>query len=169
MSSSDPRPRRLVLLGLLALGACNLRPIYGAAETRKVLPDLAAIEVDELPGRRGQFFRNYLIDEFNPQGVSVAPAYKLGVVVTRQSNSLSIQLDNTATRVNLIMGASFTLTRMSDGAVLYDSAVRRVVSYNIRSDPFATLIAQQDAERRASREVARQIRTVLSLYFSDRA
>ena len=51
--------------------------------------------------------------------------------------------------------------------MLYDSATRRVVSYNVRTDPFATLIAEQDAERRASREVARQIRTILSLYFAE--
>ena len=169
MSSSDLVPRRFALMALLALGACNLRPIYAAPETSKVVPDLAAIEINELGGRRGQYLRNYLLDEFNPQGIVVPPAYKLGVVVTRQSNSLAIQLDNTATRVNMIMGASFTLTRLTDGNVLYNSAIRRVVSYNIRSDPFATLIAEQDAERRASREVARQIRTVLSLYFSERA
>ncbi len=41
------------------------------------------------------------------------------------------------------------------------------MSYNIRSDPFATLITEQDAERRAAREVARQIRTILSLYFAN--
>lgn len=169
MSSSDRGSRRLALTALLALGACNLRPIYGSPETSAVVPDLAAIEINELPGRRGQYLRNYLLDEFNPQGVVVPAAYRLGIVVTRQSNALAIQLDNTATRVNLILGASFTLTRMGDNSVVYNSAIRRVVSYNIVSDPFATLIAEQDADRRAAREVARRIRTILSLYFADRA
>ena len=44
-----------------------------------------------------------------------------------------------------------------------------MVSYNVRGDPFATLIAEQDAERRAGREVARQIRTMVQLYFKDQA
>jgi len=169
MSSSDLGSRRLVLTGLLGLGACNLRPIYSAPETRKVIPDLAAIEVAQQSGRRGQYLRNYLLEEFNPQGIVVPAAYRLGIVLTRQSNTLAIQLDNTATRVNMIMAASFTLTRIGDGGVLYDSAIRRVVSYNIRSDPFATLISEEDAERRATREVARQIRTILSLYFAEQA
>ena len=43
------------------------------------------------------------------------------------------------------------------------------MSYNVRGDPFATLIAEQDAERRAAREVARQIRTMLQLYFAEQA
>ena len=71
--------------------------------------------------------------------------------------------------MNLALGAAFTLRRLADGAVLFDSAVRRVVSYNVRSEPFTTLITEQDAEQRAAREVARQIRTQLSLYFAKQA
>ena len=153
----------------LALPACNFRPIYRGQEGQVVIPDLAAIQVDPLYGRRGQFMRGYLLEEFNPEGVQVPAAYRLTLLLRQESNSLAIQLDNTPTRVNLTLGAVFTLTRIADGQVLYDSATRRVVSYNVRSDPFATLVAEQDAERRAAREVARQIRTILSLYFADQA
>jgi LPS-assembly lipoprotein len=184
MSSSDasgpPRARRrrrlgppLALLCALAppvlLGGCNLRPIYGRPEAQAVIPELAAVDVGRLYGRRGAYLRNYLLDELNPEGIAVPPEYELAVTLRQESNPLAIQLDDTATRVNLVLGAYFTLRRRSDGQALYDSATRRVVSYNIRTDPFATLIAEQDAERRAAREVARQIRTMLSLYFADRA
>lgn len=54
-------------------------------------------------------------------------------------------------------------------SLLYRSAVRRVASYNVISDPFATLIAEQDAERRAAVEVSRQIRTLLTIYFENAA
>jgi len=50
---------------------------------------------------------------------------------------------------------------------LYRSAVRRLASYNVISDPFATLIAEQDAERRAAVEVSREIRTLLTIYFES--
>ena len=161
--------RGLALVAPLALMACGFRPIYQGKEARVVVPDLAAIDVGPLYGRQGNSLRGYLLDEFNPEAVQVPAAYRLNVVVRQEANNLAIQLDNSPTRVNLTVGANFTLTRISDGQVLYDSATRRVVSYNIRSDPFATLVAEQDAERRASREVARQIRTILSLYFADRA
>jgi LPS-assembly lipoprotein len=170
MSWSDARSRLVGLLGLalaLVLAGCELKPIYRGQEGAEVVPDLAAIDVAQLYGRRGQYLRGYLLDEFNPKGITVPPAYQLDIVLRQESNTLAIQLDNTPTRANLALGAVFTLTRRSDGAVLYDSAVRRVVSYNIRSDPFATLITEQDAERRAAREVARQIRTILSLYFAN--
>lgn len=50
---------------------------------------------------------------------------------------------------------------------LFRSAVRRVASYNVIREPFATLIAEQDAERRASVEVSREIRTLLTIYFES--
>ena len=151
MSWSDAR-RRTALLLLLAAAGCNLRPIYRDDEAKAVVPALAAIDVTQLYGRRGQYLRGYLLDEFNPGGAQIPPEYQLDIVLRQESNTLAIQLDNTPTRANLALGAAFTLKRRSDGVVLYDSAVRRVVSYNIRSDPFATLITEQDAERRAARE-----------------
>ena len=50
---------------------------------------------------------------------------------------------------------------------LYRSAVRRVASYNVIREPFATLIAEQDAERRAAVEVSREIRTLLTIFFEN--
>ena len=169
MSDSSARPGRRAVLAFLALGACNLRPIYASKEADVVVPDLAAIQIGQLGGRRDQYLRNYLLDEFNPGGVALPPKYQLDLVLREEANALAIQLDDTATRVNLILGATFTLKRLDNGQVLYSSATRRVVSYNIRTDPFSTMISGQDAERRAAREVARQIRTVLSLYFAEHA
>ena len=67
-----------------------------------VVPDLAAIDVTQLYGRRGQYLRGYLLDEFNPEGVQVPAAYQLDIVLRQESNALAIQLDNTATRANLV-------------------------------------------------------------------
>ena len=50
---------------------------------------------------------------------------------------------------------------------LYQSAARRVASFNQRQAPFATQIAQQDAEDRAARELSNFIRAQLALYFVD--
>lgn len=173
MSSSEPRLRRrrlglLLAAALPALGACGLRPVYGPQAQAEVVPELAAIEVAPQGGALGVAFRNALIDELNPSGVTVPPAYKLEVELLVAQADLMIQLNDTATRSNLILGAVFTLQRKADGQPLYSSATRRVASYNVRSDPFATLVAEQDAERRAAREVARQIRTMLALFLTER-
>ena len=175
MSSSEPAVRRRrELLRLLAgapllLAGCNMRPVYGPSLEGKVEPALAAIAIDEAGSRREFSLRDYLLDELNPGGRQIASLYTLQLDVDRQLNALAIQLDDQITRYNLILAARFQLVRDADKRQLYRSAVRRVSSYNVRRDPFSTLVAQQDAERRAAREVARAIRTALSLYFASPA
>ena len=160
--------RRLFLLGTgcLLLAGCNLRPLHAGPEGAELNRDLAAIEVERLDGRLGQIVRNYLINELNPAGLAVPAIYDLDLRLDRAQNSLAIQLDDVATRYDLSLAATFELKSKADGQTLYRSAIRRVVGYNVRSEPFATLVAEQDAERRAARELSRQIRTQLSLYFA---
>jgi LPS-assembly lipoprotein len=171
MSWSEPLPRRrlLLLAAALPLAGCNLRPLHAGARGAALNRDLAAIEVDPADRRLDQTMRNFLIEELNPAGVQLPPEYRLTVELQRAKNALAIQLDDVATRFDLSLAATFELKAKADSRVLYRSAIRRVVSYNVRSEPFATLVAEQDAERRAAREVSRQIRTQLALYFAKAA
>jgi LPS-assembly lipoprotein len=171
MSWSEPLPRRrlLLLAAALPLAGCNLRPLHGGARGAALNRDLAAVEVDPADRRLDQTMRDFLIEELNPAGVQLPPEYRLTVVLQRAKNALAIQLDDVATRFDLSLAATFELKAKADSRVLYRSAIRRVVSYNVRSEPFATLVAEQDAERRAAREVSRQIRTQLALYFAKAA
>lgn len=168
MPAPADRRRRLLVAGLLLLplAACNLRPLHGGPAGAALNRDLAAVEVERLDGRLGQTLRNYLIDELNPAGVGTPAVYRLEIQLDRAQNALAIQLDDVATRYDLSLAARFELKRKSDGKTAYRSAVRRLSSYNVRDEPFATLVAEQDAERRAAREIARQIRTQLSLHLA---
>jgi LPS-assembly lipoprotein len=152
---------------VLAAGGCNLRPLHGGARGAELNRELAAVEVEPPRDRLGQTVRNYLIDELNPAGTAAPAAYTLSFRLERARNALAIQLDDVATRYDLSLAATFELKAKDDGRTLYRSAVRRVVGYNVRREPFATLVAEQDAERRAAREVSRQIRTQLSLYLAQ--
>jgi LPS-assembly lipoprotein len=162
-SRGATRRRLLVALGSApwALAGCNLRPLHGGSQGAVVNRSLAEIEVRPIGGRLGQVTRNYLIDELNPAGLAVPPTYRLELDLKRDDSALAIQLDDTITRFNLIVAASFSLRRTADDRVVYRSAARRVSSFNVDTEPFATLIAEQDAERRAVRELTRQIRAQL--------
>lgn len=163
-----PLARRTLLLGLgAALGGCGFRPMLLAPdEGPEVREHLAAVEITGLNGRLGQLVRRALLDELNPASVEVPRRYLLAVRLRRTSNALAIQLDNTITRYNLTLIAQIQLLDQEQRTPLYSSTVRRIASYNVRRAPYATLVAELDAERRAAREIGNNIRTLLAVYFA---
>lgn len=138
-------------------------------EGPEVSERLAAVEITGLNGRLGQLVRRALLDELNPSALDVPSRYLLAVRLRRSSNALAIQLDNTITRYNLTLTARFQLLDQEQRTPLYTSTVRRIASYNVRRAAFATLVAEQDAERRAAREIGNNIRTLLAVYFAGEA
>ncbi len=158
--------RRNVLLALcVLLAGCGFRPMLKQVDDTGVQSDLAAVEVKTSTDRLAFLVRDNLMDQLNPSGAEVPTRYLLEVNVQRQSSSLAIQLDNTATRFNLTLTARFSLVDAATHKVLYKSIVRRVASYNAIQDPYAELIAQQAAEKSAAREVGSDIQTQLAIHF----
>ena len=95
--------------------------------------------------------------------------YILDVDLRRSARALGIQLDNTITRFNLTLTANFQLLDSESGELLYQSRVQRIASYNVSSQPYATLAAEVDAERRIAREVGDNITTLLAVHFARQA
>jgi LPS-assembly lipoprotein len=131
--------------------------------------ELEAVKIAGLDGRLGQLVRNALLDELNPAGVDTPSRYILEIHLRRDAEALGIQLDNVITRFNLTLVARFELTDSKSGKVLYESQVQRIASYNVSLQPYATLAAEVDAERRVAREVGNNIRIRLAVHFSREA
>jgi LPS-assembly lipoprotein len=168
-SSSRATTRRTVLLGAtMALGACNLRPMLHAVSDEGVRGQLEATKIVGLDDRLGQLVRNALLDELNPAGVAAPSSYILDVKLQRNAQALGIQSNNVITRFNLRLTARFELVEAKSGKVLYQSQIQRIASYNVGQDPYATLSAEVDAERRVAREVGNNIATALAVHFATR-
>jgi LPS-assembly lipoprotein len=164
--------RRAALLALCAgLGSCGFRPLLKpqAGAPTGVREDLAAVEVPSLTGRVGYLVRDGLLDQLNPTGAEVPGRYRLDVRLRERTGALGIQLDNTITRYNLTLVARFSLVDLGTGRTVYRAVVRRVASYNAQRAVYAEFSAQQDAERRAAREVSNDIRTQLAIHFARQA
>lgn len=167
--------RRLVVFGGCALaataslGACGFRPLLSQADGENVRNQLAAVRIAGPGGRLGQQLTIALEDNLDPTSIGEPARFDLAIKLKNTNSALAVQLDNTITRFNVTLTATFALRDRENHEVLYSSKVRRVASYNVRRAPFATLTAKQDAERRASKEIADDIRTLLALHFQRRA
>jgi len=157
----------LVILFLLQLTACGFEPVYGFSKQRDDAAEqlLSQVRISLINDRVGQQMRNELIDRMNPKGASKNPLYNLSVSVSEYQSDLGIQRDDTATFAKQVVTAAFELKNIKTGEILLSAVSRSNNSYNIlRSSPYASLKAEDDARRRAALEIADDITNKVALF-----
>ena len=164
--------RRALAAGLLAasLGGCGFHPLYGDfGATAETADKLAAIYVEPIPDKLGYELRNTLIDLFDASGRPSAGAYRLRVRLGTKSEGIAIQNDAAITRYNDTLTVAYELTDTATNTLVTKGTETGLSAYNVVSSPYATLVAQQDADKRAAEDIAYRIRTDLAVYFAQAA
>lgn len=155
---------------MVLVGACGFTPLHGRQPSGTgATVALSQITIPPILDRFGQMLRIELANRLIPKGPPRTPAYVLNVKTSESKQSLGVRKDATATRANLIITASFVLVDTQTGDNTFTGNVRSINSYNILDADFATLSAESDARRRASRDLATEIQSRLGIFLSQPA
>ena len=166
MSWSSVISRILIAVtGSAALAGCGFQPLHSQTSGASAA-GLAEIRIVPIADRIGQQLHNLLLDKLTPMGPPSAARYVLQVTLSESLQNLAVRKDEVATRANLVMHARFTLVRAHDNSTLLSTSAISANSYNILSEEFATLSAENDARARAVRELSDEIRTRIAIYLS---
>jgi LPS-assembly lipoprotein len=145
------------------LAGCGFHPMYGPS----LSPQLASIYVEPIAERDGYELRNTLIDLLGSNGETRGKRYRLAITLRESNQGVALRNDAAITRYNDTLAASFVLTDMS-GATVTEGTQSGLTAYNVTSSPYATLAAQQDADKRAAQDIAERIRLDLAAFFRQR-
>lgn len=159
----------LLVVGLATgLAACGFQPLYGSRDRGGpgAVEALAQVAVDPIRDRLGQVLRNNLVDRLSTTGEPERPRYRLTVALAVGKEGLAITKDESITRFNLRINASFVLREVGSNAEVTRGTSRTIAAYNVVESQFATLSAEKDAEIRAARELSDDIRTRLAVFFT---
>lgn len=160
------RSKILCLIMLCVLvSACGFKPLYaGFGQQSEVLD---TVWIDRISGLRGQTFRNHLIDRFYHSGYPDAARYNLRIRLESFNRNLDLEKDDTASRAQLIIRASYDLIDRRNNKIVHNAVVRSVNSYNILDSQFTTIVTREDAEDRALRDLADKIQTRITLFLTE--
>ena len=158
--------RAALITALVALAACGFQPLYGTGPQQAAPDQLGSIVVAPIADRLGQITHNFLLDRLNPRGQPADPAYRLEVELYASKQNLAIKKDASATRALLNLSANFRLSEIGTGKAVYDGRSRATASYNIVESQYATIAAENNARKRASRIVAEDIAVRVSVCLS---
>jgi LPS-assembly lipoprotein len=157
----------LALTLAFATSGCGFHPLYGdTGATAETAGKLATIYVDPIGQQRlGYELRNTLIDLFDSSGHPSENAYRLRVTLNHKSQGVAVQNDAAITRYNDTLTVTYELTDMK-GDKITQGTETGLSAYNVVASPYATLIAQQDADTRSAQDIAYRIRTDLAVFFA---
>jgi LPS-assembly lipoprotein len=170
--------RLAAAMTLAALTAACFQPLYGERSPTggsALREALAAIDVDQIAAPNGTPLariavetRNELLFDLTGGGGRAAPTHKLTVRLV--SSKSSIILDPTTLRSefeNFGLDANYTLTEIVSGKTAVTGSAITRVTYNTpgQQQRFVRERGLRDAETRAAKEIAEQIRTRLASYF----
>ena len=157
--------RRLALaaVSFLGLAGCGFTPLYGETAVGSSLSRIAVTTQDD---RLGYRVREQLEDALGRDGAR-APLWRLETTLEQSRRPLGRRIDDTATRYELTVRGTWTLTPTNGGPAV-SGAETVTLTYAAADQPFAAIAAQQDGEERAAAELARLIRLDLMRALPDR-
>lgn len=158
-------------LALVAVAGCTVRPLYGDVTSATGTPStssqrLASIEVQEVGDRVGQEVRNHLIFLLaGGAGQPANPAYSVSLGTSvRSSAAAAVQVTSTdlePTSAVVTVTGRYRLTDAKGTAIAAGTRSAQA-AYDVSRQGFAALRAQRDAQNRAARELAEQLRLALA-------
>jgi LPS-assembly lipoprotein len=152
------------------LAGCQVRPLYadrtaeGGTGSGSVDERLQRIAVEVQKDRVGQELMNQLIFALRGGADLTDPAYTLRLIVRTRKSELAIQEREEVPTANMItVTTTYSLSENVTGRVLASDTIYTSASYEFSSQRFANLRAERDAEDRAARTAAQDIRTRVAI------
>ena len=152
-----------LILALLLLSSCGLRPLYGGGAGGTVASTLRSVQVAPIEGQSGWLVRNKLVDRLGQSGEGGA-AYRLDVTLDDQITAFGLRSDRAATQERRTLRARYQLVNLANGAVVLDATAGSDAGIDIVSSEYATVAAEQTALEHLADIVADQIVARLALY-----
>ena len=154
-------------------GDCGFHPLYatspllGGSETAA---KLASLDIAPIPGRVGQRMRNEMIFQATGGGAeALNPAYRLEIAVTELISATLVQTDGDSSGSVYNLNAKFKLIRIADKTVVLQGASNGRAMFERFESIYSNVRAREDAENRAARTIADDLKSRLATFLSNAA
>jgi LPS-assembly lipoprotein len=171
VSGIRPKARRgLALAGaLLVLAACGFHPLYAGRRSSGLDEQLASVKVEPVKDRIGQMLVPSLRGGLNPDGLKVAQRYTLMITLSRSLSDFAIRKDGTASRQLYAASVSFSMQDGQQHTTVLTGVASANDSYDVGENPFTSIVASSDADRKAADAMSQQIQNQIIVYLRRQA
>lgn len=160
------------LAAVAGCGDSGFRPLYAPTSTGEAASErLKEVDFALIPGRVGQRIRNDLIFESTGGGgaKATAPQYRFEVVLRETVISTLVDIKGQVSGAVYTLEASFRLIDARAKKVVFQGTSHARAPFERFDSIYSNVRAREDAENRAARTIADDLKTRLSAYLSRSA
>lgn len=174
--------RSIAALLVAGLTAGCFQPLYGERSltgTPALRTAMAQVDVAQIEGTPGTALarlavevRNELLFGLTGGSATPPPTHRLKIVLSGSYSSLIVDPSTARAEYEMVsMDASYKLVEIATGKEVVDGSATARASYNVpgQQQRMAMLRGQRDAQSRAARLIAEQIKTRMASYFATGA
>ena len=149
-------------------GSSGFSPLYATnSGGESVSTRLSEIDIPTIPSRVGQRVRNELIFENNGGALPLGKVYRLDIAIRESLASTLVRTDGESASQIYSLDAKFKLIRSSDKKVVLEGVSYGRAGFERFSQIYSNVRAREDAENRAARTVASDLRSRLAAFLSS--
>lgn len=160
-------------ISALALSGCGFQPLYGPTASGLQLTEvMKSVDITHIPGRVGQKVRNELIYGTTDGGYANDTVYKLDIALKESLRNTLVAKTGDPQGQVYELNAQFKLVRVKDNQVMFTGFSTANAAYDragTDGSVFADVRARRDAENRAARTIADNLKTRLAAFLSSTA
>jgi LPS-assembly lipoprotein len=154
-------------VALAGCGDAGFRPLYGAAGLgAEVNERFKQVDFAPIPGRVGQRIRNEMVFQSTGGGQALPPSHRFEVVVSENIVSTLVRATGEAEGQVYTLQAAFRLIDTSSKKVVFQGTSHARAAFERFESIYSNVRAREDAENRAARTIADDIKTRLAAYLS---
>ena len=152
-----------LLLLVLTLPGCGLRPLYAGGSQGTVAGLLRDVEVAPIEGKAGWLVRNALVDRLAAVD-GTTPRFRLVVKLDDEITGFGVRSDDAITRERRTLRARYQLVDISRNSIMIDATAGSDAGVDVASSEYATIAAEDTALERLAQTIADQIISRLALH-----
>ncbi|HEY7549840.1 MAG TPA: LPS assembly lipoprotein LptE [Hyphomicrobiaceae bacterium] len=157
----------LVAAILTGCGDSGFHPLYAPSASGALVTDrLKEVDFAPIPGRVGQRVRNELVFQSTGGGNALPPQYRFEVVLQENVTSTLVNIQGQVGGAVYSLQASFRLIDPKTKQVVFQGTSNSRAPFERFESIYSNVRAREDAENRAARIIADDLKTRLAAYLS---
>ncbi len=157
----------IAVLFSLTLASCGFQPIYGNSDLGKRLSQIRIGNISyqsKIPTREAITLKSALEHELNWSYTDSPKNYTLDVSYLIAIEGSAIQSNALATRNNLRVTLTYTLTDDKNGKIIESNKLIGVESFDIPASPFSNYVSKEETAIRVMKSLATELKLRLTAF-----